>query len=169
MSSVSGLSRDHRIHARDRAVAAAVLALHHAPQIHYTQGSQRWDGIRLHRNARLGEFPEYADCSAFVTWCLWNGLHLSGLVSRDIVNDAHWAAGFTGTLLANGKRVQHLASVQRADAVIYGRGGPGEHTAFVVGRRGDGKPMVISHGSEVGPLYLPYDYRADVMSIRRYI
>jgi hypothetical protein len=29
--------------------------------------------------------------------------------------------------------------------------------------------MVLSHGQEAGPLYLPYRYRSDILSIRRYI
>jgi hypothetical protein len=169
--SVSGLSREHRIHARDRAVQAATLALHHAPVIHYTQGPQRWEGIHQHKNARVGQFPHYADCSAFVTWCLWNGLVLSGFTRRDLVNGENWGGGYTGTMLDHGKAVQHLGNVQRGDAVIYGHGSPGEHTAIVVGRSrgGTGKPMVISHGSEAGPFFLPYDYRDDVMGFRRYI
>jgi hypothetical protein len=165
--SVSGLSREHRIRARDRAVSAATLGLHHAPAIHYTQGARRWDGIRLHKNARLGEYPLYADCSAFVTWCLWNGLHL-GFNATDHVNGANWTAGYTGTLLSHGVKVQHVSNVQRADVVLYGNGFPGEHTALVVGVHG-AKPMVISHGSEAGPFYLPYDYRSDVMEFRRFI
>jgi hypothetical protein len=169
MSSVSGLSFEHRIKARDRIVQAATLALHNAPKIHYTQGARRWDGINLHRNARLGQYPLYADCSAFATWCIWNGLVLGGFTDRDTVNGDDWKAGYTGTMLTHGKQVVHLASVQRGDCVIYGNGAPGEHTAIVVGRRNDGKPMVISHGSEAGPFYLPYDYRADVMEIRRYV
>lgn len=169
-ASASGLSLAHRIRARDRSVGAAVLAWHHAPQIHYTQGVQRWDGIHLHKNARIGQYPNFADCSAFVTWCLWNGLDLSGLVSHDIVNGTNWAGGFTGTLLKHGKEVHHLASVQRADYIIYGNGGTGEHTAICVGHRAsDHKPMVVSHGSERGPLYLPYDYRSDIMCWRRAI
>lgn len=170
MSSVSGLSRDHRIRARDRAVQAATLALHHAPLIHYSQGSRRWDGIHLHKNARVGQYPNYADCSAFASWCVWNGLELSGFTDRDLVNGTNWTGGFTGTMLAHGKAVTHLGNVQRADCVIYGHGGSGEHTAIIVGvRASDGKPMVVSHGSEAGPLFLPFDYRGDIMSIRRYI
>jgi hypothetical protein len=167
MSSVSGLSRDHRIRARDRAVQAALLGLHHKAEIHYTQGGRRWDGIRLHKNARRGEYPLFADCSAFVTWCLWNGLHL-GFGLDDLVNGAHWTGGFTGTMLHNGRAVVDLSSVQRADAVIYGASPNGEHTAIIVGVHA-GVPMVVSHGSEAGPFYLPYDYRRDVRSIRRYI
>lgn len=170
-ASASGLSLAHRLIARDRTVAAAVLGLHHAPQIGYTQGPHRWDGIHLHKNARLGQYAAWYDCSAFVTWCLWNGLDLSSLVSHDIVNGANWTGGFTGTGIVHGKLVKHLASVQRADTVFYGApGSNGEHEAIVVGRRpSDHKPMVVSHGSPAGPLYLPYDYRGDVMCFHRYI
>jgi hypothetical protein len=168
MASVSGLSRDHRIRARDRAVAAALLALHHAPQVHYTQKPARWEGINKKLNARLGQFPKNADCSSFATWCLWNGLHI-GFGVRDVVNDANWTAGFTGTMLSNGKRVNDVSSVQRADCVIYGTGAPGHHTAIVVGRAKDGTPMVVSHGSEAAPFFVKYNYRPDIMQIRRYI
>jgi hypothetical protein len=93
MGSVSGLTREQRIRARDRTVQAALLALHHAPQVHYTQDLvQRWDGIAKRRNARVGEFPRNADCSSFATWCLWNGLHL-GFGLGDLVNGFNWTAG----------------------------------------------------------------------------
>lgn len=169
MASVSGLSKQNRIEARDRTVRAAMLALNHAPEIHYTQGPRRWDGINKDLRSQEGEYPRYADCSSLATWCLWNGLHVKFKV-RDTVNGAAWRAGYTGTMLNNGKRVAHLYSVQRGDCVIYGRGAPGVHTAIVVGRReSDDKIMVVSHGSEGGPYYLPYDYRPDVLQIRRYI
>lgn len=172
MASVSGLIAPHRIDARTRACNAALLGYHNAPALHYTEGSERWDGIAHHLDASKGQFPHYADCSSFVTWCLWNGLHL-GYGVRDTVNGADWESGFTGTMLTHGKQVQHLANVQRADYVIYGDGGDGKHTALVVGlAKGvagvpDGKIMVISNGSEAGPYYLPYDYRPDIMQIRR--
>jgi hypothetical protein len=167
MPSASGLSRDQRIRCRDRAVQAAQLALAHAPQVHYTQGAKRWDGITKRRDARLGQFPTHADCSSFATWCLWNGLVLRfGL--GDIVNGAGWRAGYTGTMLGHGKRVRHSANALRGDCVIYGSGPPGQHVAIIVARQ-SGVPMVISHGSEPGPFYLRFDYRSDVLEIRRYI
>jgi hypothetical protein len=170
MSSASGLSTVHRVQARDRAVNAAMLGLRHAPQMFYTQGPQRWEGIARKLNAKLGEYPKHVDCSAFVTWCLYNGLVISGFTNRDIVNGADWKGGYTGTLLTHGKQVHHLENVQRADYVIYGNGGTGEHTALVVGRRkADGKIMVVSMGSDAGPFYLPYDYRRDIMQVRRAI
>jgi hypothetical protein len=168
MASVSGLSRDHRIRARDRAVSAALLALHHAPQVHYTQKAPRWEGINKKLNARLGQFPKNADCSSFATWCLWNGLHV-GFGLGDLVNGANWRGGFTGTMLSHGKRVHDVGNVQRADCVIYGNGAPGHHTAIVVGRSKNGTPMVVSHGSEAAPFFVPYNYRNDVMQVRRYI
>jgi hypothetical protein len=167
MGSVSGLTREQRIRARDRTVQAAVLALHHEPQVHYTQGPARWDGIAKHCNARTGDYPHNADCSSFATWCLWNGLFLSfGL--GDIVNGMDWSAGYTGTMLGHGKPVHHLTNVQRGDCALYGTGFPGEHVTVVIAMKG-GVPMVVSHGSEPGPFYLRYDYRSDFLEFRRYI
>lgn len=169
MSSVSGLSLRHRIEARDRAVCAALLALRHSNEVHYTQGPKRWEGIAKECNARMGEYPRSVDCSSFATWCLWNGLRIPFGV-RDVVNGAGWRAGYTGTMLAHGKPVAHRKNVQRADCVIYGpRGSVGHHTAIVVGRRSDGTIMAVSHGSENAPVYVPIDYRRDIMCIRRYI
>jgi hypothetical protein len=168
MASVSGLSKLHRIQARDRIVAAAMLGLNNAPKINYTQGPARWEGINKHCNARLGQYPHNADCSAYATWCLWNGLYL-GFGVRDTVNGADWKAGYTGTMLANGKKVAHEANVQRGDCAIYGHGAPGEHTAIVVGRRLDGTIMVVSHGSQAGPFYLAAHYRPDLMEFRRFV
>jgi hypothetical protein len=168
MSSVSGLSARHRAEARDRVYRAAMLGYKNRDQIHYTQGSQRWQGIADTRKSQMGQYPNYADCSAFATWCIWNGIYVKFGV-RDTVNGAAWKAGYTGTMLSHGKLVQHLASVRVGDCVIYGRRNTtGAHTAIVVGRR-NGQIMVVSHGSEGGPFYLPYNYRSDIMCIRRYI
>jgi cell wall-associated NlpC family hydrolase len=86
----------------------------------------------------------------------------------DLVNAVGWTGGFTGTMLANGKPVRHLANVRRGDCVLYGSGPPGKHVAIVVGKQ-RGEPVVVSHGSEPGPFHLAYNYRNDVMEIRRYI
>lgn len=164
MSSASGLSDRHRIEARTRAVNAAILGLAHAPEIHYTQDARRWQGIADTRYSAHGEFPNYADCSAFVTWCLWNGLWVPFRV-RDTVNDQGWRAGYTGTMLEHGKRVVHPENMIRGDAVIYGvPGTTGRHTALYIGGG-----LVISHGSEGGPYKLRWNYRNDVQEIRRYI
>jgi hypothetical protein len=52
--------------------------------------------------------------------------------------------------------------------VLYGSGTSPSHVTIVVGRQ-QGVPMVVSHGSEPGPFFVRYDYRSDVMQIRRYI
>lgn len=137
--------------------AAAKLALAHAPEIHYTQGPLRWQGIDKRLIAAHGDFPHYADCSAFYSWCLWQMLRNG----QDVVNGSNWTGGYTGTLLLHGERVSR--PVEGA-AVIYGvPGTTGEHVAYSLG---DG--TVISHGSEAGPFHLPYNYRSDVMEFRVY-
>jgi cell wall-associated NlpC family hydrolase len=170
MPSASGLGRGDRIRARDRAVQAAMLALHNSAQIHYTDPDhpdpKRWEGIDQHRNARLGQFPKNGDCSSFVTWCLWNALFL-GFNLGDLVNGAGWREGYTGTLRSHGLPVQHEANLLRGDLVHYGPG-TGLHVTIVVGRQA-GVPMVISHGSEACPCTSRFDYRDDVAEFRRYI
>jgi hypothetical protein len=158
--SVSGLSPAHVRKAVNLTLQAAVLGLHHAPEIHYTQGELRWQGIDRHRDASKGQYPNWGDCSAYLGWCFWNGLHLH-LGHSDIVNGDHWQGGYTGTMLAHGRRV---SSPIPGDAIIYGNSWPGEHTALYTGGG-----LVVSHGSEAGPMLLPWRYRSDVLSIRRYI
>lgn len=80
---------------------------------------------------------------------------------RDTVNGESWRAGFTGTLLEHGREVGTPAP---GDLALYGSGFPGEHVAIYTGGG-----LVVSHGSEAGPLLLPLHYRSDLMQIRRYI
>lgn len=136
---------------------AAKLALEHAPEVHYTQGGLRWQGINRKDIAAQGDFPNYADCSSFYTWCLWQLLK----DGPDVVNGADWQAGYTGTLLTHGRRLN--GDVEGA-AALYGNGWPGKHVAYCLGNG-----MVISHGSEGGPYLLPLHYRSDLMEIRAYL
>lgn len=167
MASVSGLSEAKRRKARELTVQAAMLGYHNKIRIHYTTGRRRWEGIEDDRRAAAGEYPQHADCSSYDTWCLWNGLWVP-FKARDTVNGGAWKWGNTASMLKNGKRVVHLDNVLPGDCVIYGSGGGGKHAAVVVGRR-EGVPMVVSHGSEGGPYYLPWNYRKDVMQFRRFI
>lgn len=165
----AGLSSCERAIARDRTVHAALLGLHHAPALHYTQGPKRWEGIARQLVARKGDYPRHADCSAFATWCLWNGLYLAFGIG-DVVNGEHWKAGYTGTMAEHGREVVHLGKVLPGDCVLYGAAPTYEHVAIVVGRRKhDDKPLVVSNGSDPGPYLLPFDYRHDVGQVRRYI
>lgn len=168
MSSVSGLSKAHRAQARRRVYDAAWLCYSNRAKVHYTQGARRWDGINKGYNARMGQYPKYADCSSFATWCIWNGIHIP-FDCRDTVNAANWRAGYTGTMLKHGKEVVHLDNILIGDCAIYGKSGSnGAHTAVAVGKK-NGRVMVISHGSEGGPYYVPWNYRSDHMEWRRYI
>jgi cell wall-associated NlpC family hydrolase len=133
-------------------------------------GASRWQGIQRTDYSGQGQYPNYADCSAFATWVLWNALKVRFGV-KDIVNGADWLAGYTGTLLTHGVLVAKgragkldLSKLVVGDLIIYGHGWPGTHVAIYVGGG-----MVVSHGSEGGPYYVRYDYRSDIMEARRYI
>lgn len=159
------LTRKQEQKARNLAVEAARLGHAHSNQVNYTEGSARWQGIATHKDPRKGEYPTEADCSAFVTWCLWSGLHLQ-FGEADIVNAENWKAGYTGTMLQHGHPVD-IKDVRRADAIIYGtRGTTGAHTAIAV--TPGPNPLVLSHGSP-GVHLLHYNYRPDIIGFRRYI
>lgn len=156
------MNRAERWQARDVATHAALLGVRHKDEIHYTQDwQQRWEGISNHLIAAKGQFPHHADCSAFVTWCLWNALR----GGPDVVNGENWQAGYTGTLVQHGKVIVHPEHAVRGDAVLYGN--PTYHTAIIIGRR-DGRLLAASHGEETGPYIVPWN-AWPVNSIRRFI
>jgi hypothetical protein len=160
---LAGLTPAQLAQERSFAVQAAQVALQHRGGVHYTQDARRrWDGINRGLLGARGQYPSYADCSSFVTWCLWNGMRIQHL--PDTVNGTAWRSGYTGTLLQHGTLVPSERSVLPGDLVFYGSGWPGKHVAICIGRG-----LVISHGSEAGPFQLPLHYRSDVMQIRRYI
>ena len=143
-----------------------MLGYRNRARVHYSQGATRWSGISGHRSAAHGEFPYNADCSAYTTWCLWNGLFLT-YRKPDVVNRLDWDFGFTGTQIKHGRKIT-AGKMLEADLVFYASSGSTPtHVAICVGRKGS-RPYVVSHGSESGPLFLPYDYRRHVQ-IRRYI
>jgi hypothetical protein len=160
--SVSGLNWPHRKKARQLTMNALNLGYRHAPAIHYTMGSERWQGIDQNKKAYRGEYPTQCDCSSFATWAIWNGL--SHYHVRDTVNGAAWKAGYTGTMLTHGKQVHSSRNWRRGDCFIYGSAFPGKHVAVYIGGG-----FVISHGSEGGPFKLRWNYRGDLMQVRRYI
>ena len=121
-----------------------------------------------HKVAAKGQYPTHADCSAFATWCLKNGLDSVRSHFPDIVNGTDWQSGWTGTLARHGVEVAHEDDAIHADLVFYGPGPNFSHVAVGVIRE-HGKLYVVSNGSEGGPYYEPFDYRPDVGQIRRYI
>lgn len=150
-------------------VKAALLALHHAPKIHYTQTPARWEGIAQHLRSYKGQYPKQCDCSSFATWVLWDATRAYSAARRtDFVNGQGWKAGHTGSLVTKGHEVS-LNELRILDLVFYGdEGWRPKHVAVYVGA---GK--VVSHGSEAGPFLLPVRYRSDVAAggfgPRRYV
>lgn len=99
--------------------------------------------------------PNLMDCSWFATWCYKsggapdpNGLGYNGL-------------GYTGTLVNRGIRT---ISPQIGDLAFYGWASIPSHVAVCVGNN-----MVVSHGSQPGPLLLPLHYRSDFTQVRSYL
>jgi NlpC/P60 family len=145
---------------RKRVKRAAMLGYQHREDVHYTQGPRRWDGITNRCRSHLGRFPRWADCSSYVTWCLWDALGGPN-AGPDIANGQSWRAGYTGTLRQHGRRVS-LEDAVIGDLVHYG-GGTGKHVTIIVGTN-----RVISHGSEGAPFLTKPDYRDDIAEVRRY-
>jgi cell wall-associated NlpC family hydrolase len=121
-------------------------------QIHYTESTARDD--YLHRPK--GSLPISTDCSGWVTYCYWS----AGLPDPSGLNYAY--LGYTGTLLANaykhGKVLTNLALAKPGDPIVIGPG-TGWHVTICVQSGVD--PIVVSHGSEPGPLseHQSYDHR----------
>lgn len=163
----------HRTTVTERVVRAASLALSNADRVHYTMDrpfeiqaqhgkARRWDGIRLGLRTKNGQYPRFADCSSFVTWCYWDALGGPN-AGRDIINDQGWRMGFTGSQIQHGE----LVSVDRAragDLAFYDRDGSIGHVAVVVA-----PGRVISHGSERGPLRLALNFDGTLRQVRRYV
>lgn len=159
--SVSGLDKQHVKDAVDTVLQAAVLGYHDRDYIIYTEGGARWSGIDRRDVAAKGQVPRYADCSSFATWCFWNALQVRLPHHSDIINGCGWQAGYTGTMALHGARVDEPIP---ADVVLYGPPWPFEHVAVYTGGG-----LVVSNGSEPGPLLLPVNYRGDAAEYRRYL
>lgn len=154
-----GLSPRQRILARRRIKRAALRAARYRWVIHYTQRGRRWDFIR--GRCAPWQHAYYADCSALATWLHWTAV---ARVYRlgDFVNGAGWQAGYTGTMVQHGVRISRPRLV--GDCVFYGgtRSVPGHVAVYI------GNGLVVSHGSEAGPMLVPWAYRP-VNQVRRYI
>lgn len=124
----------------------------HTAAIHYTEDLRRDDYL----HGAKGHLPLWTDCSGWVTYCYWavglpdpSGLHYTYL-------------GYTGTLLANaykhGKVLTNLSLARPGDPIVIGPG-TGWHATICVEAGPD--PIVVSHGTELGPLseHQSYDTR----------
>ena len=153
--------------ARERAVRAAMLGVGNRDSIHYSQMADRWEGIARGLRSHKGQFPRHADCSSFVTWCLWDALGGPG-AGTDIVNGAQWRAGFTGTQICRGQEVP-VSRAQPGDLVFYGPSRSQINHVTIVVAPG----RVVSHGQESGPSLFPSNYSrgslGGVQMVRRYL
>lgn len=143
---------------------AAFTGYHNRAAMNYTEGPLRWNGID---NKRIPpRFPTWADCSSYYTWCDWT-VYGGG---SDYINGEKWQAGYTGTMADHGKTVVggHL-NAKVNDAFLYGyRPDPGTIITTHVARYvGNGR--VISHGSQGGPYLLNWNYRGDLVLVKRYL
>lgn len=133
-----GISASDRI--RERIVYYARWAAVNTPQIHYAQ-------VRPmdHLN-KVQALPWYSDCSELVTTIY----HWAG--APDPNGMGYNGYGFTGTMLDHGVSIP-LFQVKKGDVVIWGSA-PGHHTAVFTEVGTSGDPLIVSHGSERGPLEL---------------
>lgn len=148
-----------KLSVRDLIVKNALYFASIEPRVHYTQSSLRMSIVNWKLRPPVPEWRQvYEDCSSFATGCYW----LAG--APDPNGRRYDGQGYTGTLWPRGRRVVNL---QPGDLVFYGwdyRIGAPEHVAVYY------KPdLVISHGSEGGPVIRPIHYRGDMRGVKSYL
>lgn len=137
---------------RDTIIAYAIFGYNNRSSIHYTQGPSRMYGVK--HNTRPPSIPYWEDCSSFSTWCYW------GAKVRDPNGLGYNGYGYTGTLSQNGRKTY---TPVKGDLAFYGYSWPYSHVVIYIG---NGK--CVSHGSEIGPVLIPVNYRP-VSQYRTYI
>jgi hypothetical protein len=171
VSSYSGLNERDRDVARRLFVKGVEVLMAHPAQVHYSQNMvDRWEGIHdeiipwTAAGRVNGKYPKHGDCSSTVTYLLWLALaHHFHLPDR--VNGQNWQAGYTGTLIDHGKTVKDWSRLKVGDLIIYGSSVSNtEHVAGSIGGR-----RAFSHGSEAGPFLVDFEYRSDIVAVKRYI
>ncbi len=124
------------------ALWGATVAAERPKQIHYGE-------VRPIRGAPRA-LPLTTDCSGFVTLCYqWAGAPDPNGMDYD-------GGGDTGTMLHACSHIDPRAA-QPADLVVFGNA-PGTHVVIIVEPGTD--PVVVSQGSEAGPLKLPLSEEA---------
>lgn len=119
---------------------------------YYTQGYARWQGVNAVYGKLTARPAKWArlvsgDCSAGATrWHLaaWQS-HL-GFIPYDFVNGTRWRSGYTGSILANCKKV--TGKIQIGDMPLYGPVYDTHHVEVVID---PAKKLCGNHGSQSGP------------------
>lgn len=127
---------------------------------YYTQGAARWQGVQVIygkvKPQKAIPYLRSGDCSAgYTRWVLWALQQHLGRVPHDVVNNARWQAGYTGTIAATMTRV---TTPQVGDAVLYGRGPSYHHVTGIIDVA---QKLCASHGGDNGPVIERWDYRSD--------
>lgn len=107
----------------------------------YTEGPLRWSGITTNAHDFTMTHGFDCDCSAFDTWLGKDATEWLKL--RDFINGANWLAGYTGTMVLHGERVDEP---QPTDFCFYGEISVPYHVAMSVG-----SGRVISMGRPGAP------------------
>jgi cell wall-associated NlpC family hydrolase len=128
---------------RQQIAAAAFCGYNNRESVHYTQGSQRMEGVR--EELHPPKFPHFEDCSSFVTWCYF------AAGAPDPNGRGYDGTGFSGTLVQHGKQASDPAM---GDIAFYGHSHTDiNHVTVCVGNG-----RVVSHGQESGPMLYPLNY-----------
>lgn len=131
-------------------IAYALWGYNSRGSIHYLQSRP------MNYMNDLKHLPVWEDCSAFFTKCC----KFAGF--KDPNGFGYNGAGYTGTIAAHGTRLSDISQAKPGAAVLYGSPPGYEHVAAYIGGG-----RIVSHGSEGGPYFLPYDYRS-VTAIRQF-
>ena len=145
---------------RERIVEYAKWGAANKSVIHYAQ-------VRpMDKLNQVKSLPWWTDCSEFVTTIYkWAG-------APDPNGRGYDGQGYTGTMLSHGISIP-LWQCKPGDVVIWGYS-PGHHTAVLVDTSNHADPMIVSHGSEGGPLLMRLSeenwyQRGRPMTFKRYL
>lgn len=128
---------------RTQIVAAARWGVQHTNDIHYTQDPRRHDFLHEPKH----HLPMFTDCSGFCIWTYW-------VVGAPDPNSTNYKyVGDTETIAAAGKEIP-ISKVRPGDFCILGldRALAFQHMVVVDDVSNLADLIVISHGSEQGPL-----------------
>jgi cell wall-associated NlpC family hydrolase len=127
-------------------VAWCKWAIANEPQIHYAQERP----MPIKRAVRA--LPLTTDCSGFATLAyMYAG-------APDPNGCGYNGQGYTGTMLARGRRI-NLRAANPGDLVVFGEG-TGHHVVVLLESGASGDPLVASHGQERGPIALRFSEEA---------